>query len=820
MDRGAKRARYSSEEEDNGNNHENSKKDDSSKNPDKIANIFGRTGGAYIPPARLRQMQAQITDKSSEAYQRIAWEALKKSIHGFINKVNVSNISEVVKQLLMENIVRGRGLFAKSLLTAQSASPTFTHVFSALVAVVNSKFPKIGELVLKRLINEFRKAFRRNQKDRCLSTARFLAHLVNQKVVHELIILELLTLLLEQTTDDSVEVAVSVLKECGAMLSRLVPKGVHGIFEHLRRILNEGQCDKRISYMLEVMFQIRRDGWKDHPIVLPELDLIQESDQITHTTSLLDQVDPEEYLNVFKFDPDFLANEAKYAEIKAALFESNEDSEGESNEDNDSDGSDGNDDDDEDEENNEERLRGAAATAENQQTIIDQTETNLVHLRRTIYLMLQSSLSADEAGHRLLQLKIKPGEEYEVASMVLDCCAQTRSYESRYGRLAQRLCRVVFPSSTPSSNTGGSTSVSVNSDLGPGSRYRSKNEVVKSTSKEETSTPVVVEETGPPRSYVAQFEKIFAEQYAIIHRLETAKLRNVAFLFAHLLYSDSISWGVFECVRLNERDTTSSGRIFLKHLFLELCSFMGLSKLQTRLRDETLQPFFTGLLPRDNPKDTRFAINFLTTIGLGGLTLDLREHLQASRDTALAKKDSDEVNSRIPSSILGEISISSSSSSASSASSSSSSSDSSSSSSSSDSSSDSESQSNDSDHHHHHRHHNNAKHRKQKKNSQQSKDKHSSSKKKSHHDHGDHDHDHHHQRRKSHKHRSSEKQSKVVVSPVRKTTTNSSDSRDRRDKKRGDEKKSHLKRRPVDTPFFNDAPHSPASSSHLKMKVQ
>ncbi|VDQ16258.1 unnamed protein product [Trichobilharzia regenti] len=456
------------------------------------------------------------------------------------------------------------------------------------------------------------------------------------------------------------------------------------------------------------------------------------------------------------------------------MFESNEDSDGgDSNDDNEGSDSDGSDGDDDDDEENEERLRGAAATAENQQTIIDQTETNLVHLRRTIYLMLQSSLSADEAGHRLLQLKIKPGEEYEVASMVLDCCAQTRSYESRYGRLAQRLCRVVFPSSAPAPSSG-STSVSVNSDLGPGSRYRSKAEVVKPTSKEEASTPaVVVEESGPPRSYVAQFEKIFAEQYAIIHRLETAKLRNVAFLFAHLLYSDSISWGVFECVRLNERDTTSSGRIFLKHLFLELCSFMGLSKLQTRLRDETLQPFFAGLLPRDNPKDTRFAINFLTTIGLGGLTLDLREHLQASRDTALAKKDTDEVNN------------------------------------------------------HHHHNNSNTKHRK--KNSQPSKDKHGLSKKKSHRhhdhydrnhhdrDHDDHDHDrhYHHQHRKSHKHTSS-KQSKVQVSPVRKPTK-SSDSRHTYKK---DENKSRLKPRPVDTPFFNDTPQSPASSSHLKMKVK
>ena len=187
--------------------------------------------------------------------------------------------------------------------------------------------------------------------------------------------------------------------------------------------------------------------------------------------------------------------------------------------------------------------------------------------------------------------------------MVLDCCAQTRSYETRYGGLAQRLCRVMlFTGDKPKAG-------------------EEKAETASQTSSE------------PPRTYVAQFEKIFGEQYATMHRLETAKLKNVAMFFAHLLYTDSISWGVLECVRLNERDTTSSGRIFLKYLFLELCSYMGLAKLQARLRDETLQPFFAHLLPRDNPKDTRFAINFLTTIGLGGLTIDLREHLEAVKQT-------------------------------------------------------------------------------------------------------------------------------------------------------------------------------------------
>ena len=66
------------------------------------------SGGAYIPPARLRMMQEQIKDKASKEFQRLSWEALKKSINGLINKVNVENIANIVRELFQENIVRGR----------------------------------------------------------------------------------------------------------------------------------------------------------------------------------------------------------------------------------------------------------------------------------------------------------------------------------------------------------------------------------------------------------------------------------------------------------------------------------------------------------------------------------------------------------------------------------------------------------------------------------------------------------------------------------------------------------------------------------------
>lgn len=34
------------------------------------------------------------------------------------------------------------------------------------------------------------------------------------------------------------------------------------IFERLRTILHEGEIDKRVQYMVEVMFAVRKDGFK------------------------------------------------------------------------------------------------------------------------------------------------------------------------------------------------------------------------------------------------------------------------------------------------------------------------------------------------------------------------------------------------------------------------------------------------------------------------------------------------------------------------------------------------------------------------------
>ncbi|XP_038862902.1 pre-mRNA-splicing factor CWC22 homolog isoform X1 [Salvelinus namaycush] len=533
------------------------------KKKEELDPILTRTGGAYIPPAKLRMMQAQITDKSSLAYQRMSWEALKKSINGLINKVNVSNIAMIIQELLQENIVRGRGLLARSTLQAQSASATFTHVYAAVVAIINSKFPQIGELILKRLILNFRKGYRRNDKAQCLTASKFVAHLVNQNVAHEVLCLEMLTLLLERPTDDSVEVSISFLKECGLKLTEVSPRGINAIFERLRNILHESEIDKRVQYMIEVMFAIRKDGFKDHPIVPEGLDLVEEEDQFTHMLPLEDDYNQEDILNVFKMDTDFLENEEKYKAIKKEILD-----EGSSDSGEDANGSD-----DEDDDNDGEKEGEEGGDEAEKVTIFDQTEVNLVAFRRTIYLAIQSSLDFEECAHKLIKMDFPDSQTKELCNMILDCCAQQRTYEKFFGLLAGRFCLL-------------------------------------------------------KKDYMESFEAIFMEQYETIHRLETNKLRNVARMFAHLLYTDSVPWSVLECIKVSEDTTTSSSRIFVKILFQELCAYMGLPRLNERLKDMTLQPFFEGLFPRDNPRNTRFAINFFTSIGLGGLTDELREHLK------------------------------------------------------------------------------------------------------------------------------------------------------------------------------------------------
>ena len=79
--------------------------------------------------------------------------------------------------------------------------------------------------------------------------------------------------------------------------------------------------------------------------------------------------------DLFKVDPKFLENEARYEEIKKEILGDSDDEEESGSEEEDSD-----DEDDDDE------------VAPEKAGITDMTETNLINLRRTIYLTIMNSV--------------------------------------------------------------------------------------------------------------------------------------------------------------------------------------------------------------------------------------------------------------------------------------------------------------------------------------------------------------------------------------------------------------------------------------------
>ena len=512
-----------------------------------------RSGGTYIPPAKLRALQAQITDKTSKEYQRMAWEALKKSINGLINKVNVSNIKHIVPELFGENLVRGRGLFCRSIMKAQAASLPFTPIYAAMTAIVNTKLPQVGELLLNRLVIQFRKAFKRNDKAVCLSSTTFIAHLCNQQVAHEMVAAQILLLLLHKPTDDSVEIAVGLTREVGQHLEEMSAPIALAVFDQFRSILHEADIDKRVQYMIEVLFQVRKDRYKDNPAIKEELDLVEEEDQITHQVGLDDEIEVQDSLNVFKFDSEWEEHEDAYQKLKAEIL-------GEGS-------------DDEEDENSEESSDDEEAEQERQMEIKDQSNTDLVSLRRTIYLTIMSSMDFEECCHKLMKVSLPPGQEPELPSMVVECCSQEKTYSKFFGLVGERFAKL-------------------------------------------------------NRLWTDLFEQSFAKYYDTIHRYETNRLRNIARFFGHLLSTDAIGWHVLSVVHLNEDETTSSSRIFIKILFQDLAEALGMAKLQERLKDEILRQSFEGFFPTENPRNTRFSINYFTSIGMGALTEDMREHLK------------------------------------------------------------------------------------------------------------------------------------------------------------------------------------------------
>ncbi|KAK6454587.1 cell cycle control protein [Scheffersomyces xylosifermentans] len=499
-------------------------------------------------------------DYSDEKYQKDQWKALKRAIHKQIYTLEAHTVEKVVLDLFKLNLVRGRGLLVREIMKAELEDNRYTAVFASLIAVLNSKIPEIGELLVSRLVLQFRKNYKRNNKRICISSSVFICHLTNQRVVSEILILQMLQLLLEDPTDATIEIATRNLKVVGKYLNDKSAIANNMIYARLRDILHDNESiSERSKSIIQELTKIRKSGFRYYPTIEKSLDLVDEEDKETHVIELGGQIESQEELNVFQFDEDYESNEKEYDQIRKEIL-------------------------DEEEEENVEPEKEEEKPVKVE--IEDMTQADLLQYQKTVYLTVMSSMSSEEAVHKLLKLNFNQSKEDKLknnailADMIVKCCSQEKTYSKYYGVIGEKLC---------------------------------------STNKFWHST----------------FVKLFKQYYEVIDSLDTNALRNVGKFFGHLFASDKLaideSWSD---IRLTEADTNAASRIMLKFIFQEMIEELGTKEVKERLiHDDFIKEKINGVFPVVNVtwKDAehlRFSINYFTAIGLGVLTEEMRDVLK------------------------------------------------------------------------------------------------------------------------------------------------------------------------------------------------
>lgn len=502
--------------------------------------------------------------------QKKSWRLLCTNIVKIVDSTTNENLEKLAYNLFQENLIRGRGILARAIINQIITTGDITPL-AALVCLVNLSMPQTGEILVARCVTLWKKWYLGNDIPKTRKMSCFLAQLITRRVVEDVLALQMLQVMLENGgSEASIHLATEFLNVVGSHLDRTSKTASSAVYDQLRLVVQENRASDSTKREILRCLELRRTA--KHPYIRT-----QDADEATHFVDLTDLQDPQSELNVFQYDPDFAVADAAYNDLKNQVVLNMEARESEARDN-----------------------ANARDTAHDpSRDTIDMTDAATLQAQKTIYLTIMSSMSADEAVHKLLRLK---ADDAVVADMVVKSCLQEKTYSKYFGVIGEKLC-------------------------GRGLRWQ--------------------------RVFVDQFR----EKYDTCYQFEGPQLRNIGRFFGHLIAADKLDpCTTLGHITLTETHTTSSSRVFIKFLFQELVEELGVVELKSTLTHRDIRLHIQGLFPesRADTDHLMFSINYFTAIGLGVLTEDMRLVLDSmsrgrSPTRSLGSYSRSESYSRLPS---------------------------------------------------------------------------------------------------------------------------------------------------------------------------
>ncbi|CCG26049.1 hypothetical protein CORT_0C06770 [Candida orthopsilosis Co 90-125] len=526
-------------------------------------------------------------DSTMEEVQRKSWTKLKQSIDKIVSNLTTSNIQTSILELFNLNIKRGRGLLIRSIMQNQLQDPQKSSLFASLIDVLNSKIGSIGKLASSRVILQFKLGYTSNDRQLCLSSLQFLNCLTMHQVVNEITILQVIQLLLESpVTNGDIYICTEIFKIVGRFLliKSKVPTTV--ILNRIKDLLQEDQekLNLRSKNSMRYTLRLGQSQFRSIPLIAKQLDLVDDEDKQTHVIDLQGSLFAKDYLNVYRFDEDYDRHEKEYSELRQEILQGGEEDGGD----------------------NETEPAKEATVTKPTETVSDMTQSELLQYQKQVYLTVMSSMSSEEAVHKLLKLghqrsQSKQQDSQILCDMIIKCCSQEKTYSKYFGVIGEILC-------------------------------------------------------GKNQHWQNNFINLFKHYYSTIDNFEANALRNIGKFFGHLFVADVIPLEkAWEDVRITQQDTNPAKRILLKFIFQEMVEESGVNEIKARLIDDSyVKRGLNGVFPvvdvdEDDADHIRFSINFFTAIGLGVLTEEMRRvlnNLPPSRSTRGRRRSRSQSSSR------------------------------------------------------------------------------------------------------------------------------------------------------------------------------
>ncbi|CAB4256149.1 similar to Saccharomyces cerevisiae YGR278W CWC22 Spliceosome-associated protein that is required for pre-mRNA splicing [Maudiozyma barnettii] len=500
--------------------------------------------------------------------QREEWSSIRKHITDVMENLHNRDALETYRRIFDVNIVTGKDILINTILTGKYDP----RRLALLASSINIDYTEFGQSLIDECVRRFIFYFKNVKYYECFRMMALLSQLYNYDAVHMVVILYALQSMseeIENTKDKgrqeaSMSLICRTLMNCGKKLLDSSEKIHNQLVDQLRQLLQDNRyLSSRTIYDIEQVLEVRQKQYTD----VPEQELLEkpfgiEDDWSAHAVLVF-------------IDPDFLSKPPnfKLGEFSATKRHDQD----------------------------VETFNKIHETVERRIMKVEElrneeTETVVVHnmtdseatdFKKKIYLTLKSSLSGDEAAHKLLKMRIPDSDKHCVADILERSMIQEATYSKFYGLVTEKLL-------------------------------------------------------GAHRIWKNAFLITFRNRLDTLDDLEPNGLRNSGKFWGHLLSTDLLGFEVFNDIKMTEAGSTAQLRIFVKFLFQEIVFEIGINELSARLNEGYIQPYLKGMFPKEDPDDMRYAINYFTAINLGVLTESMRRELQILEEQAEEEEEEDE----------------------------------------------------------------------------------------------------------------------------------------------------------------------------------